>query len=67
MAMGAVVYALNALPIPNLAKLEVQIVTGVAVCVVIARGARMESWEYAAGLLHGKVGRKGGDETGDEA
>lgn len=66
-AMGAVVYALNALPVPNLAKLAVQIVTGVAVCVVIARGARMESWGYAAGLLRGKARRKGGDEAGGEA
>ena len=65
-AMGIVVCALNVLPIQSLAKLAVQIVAGVVVCVAIARGTRMESWEYAVELLGKRTGRKDGDKTGGE-
>lgn len=64
--MGVVVYAMNVLPISSLAKLVAQILVAIAVCVAIARGAHMESWEYAVELLT-KKGRKREDKTESEA
>lgn len=56
--MGIIVYAMNALPAPSLVKLALQILVGVGVCVVIARGTHMESWEYAVDLISKKKGLK---------
>lgn len=57
--MGAIVFAMNALPIPSLAKLAAQIAVGIVVCIAIARGVHMESWEYAMELVGRKAGRGG--------
>ncbi len=53
-AMGFVVFALNAMCVPSIVKLLVQIAIGVAVCVVIACFSHMESWDYAVGILKKK-------------
>ena len=66
LAMGAVVLAMNMLPLPSLAKLLTQVAVGVAVCVVIARCSHMESWGYAASILTKKRGGKAGNAKGGD-
>ena len=58
LVMGAMVYALNALPASSFVKLVMQIIVGVFICVAIARGTHMESWNYVIELLKRKPVRE---------
>lgn len=56
LVMGVVVFSLNAASLSSLAKLLMQVTVGIVICVTIARGTHMESWDYMVELLSKKKG-----------